>query len=337
LHLYARNPEPLRSESRNLEPVTVNEAHNTSWLPADFSHPTRVELPNGLHLRPLIATDLEFDEPALAQHPTAADSINYALFNDLETEILGSVSIAPLSIDSADVAADVSWWVIDRLVGHHVELELGGFVRAWLAASWPFDHVSYAPRTSSEQAEAEIHRASELLDDDFDFGPRNTPITEADHAVAAAFYDEYLEQHPDATPLTAVEAFGDSREMANELLGLVLRGIKTATASLVDEYVSEDEPLPPIGGYWVACDGDGTPRAILRTVELRVGPIDSVDDAFAFDEGENDRTRASWLEGHTRFWQRTTASAERPFTESSEVLFERFEVVWTSSSFPKVP
>jgi len=337
LHLYARNPEPLRSESRNLEPVTVNEAHNMSWLPADFSYPSRVELPNELHLRPLIATDLEFDEPALATHPTTADSLTYALFNDLETEILGSVSIAPASSDSADVTAEVSWWVIDRLAGHHVELELGGFVRAWLAAVWPFDHVSYALELSGEQSEAQIHRASELLDDDYDFENRHTPITPPDHAVAAEYYDAFLATHPDASPLTAVEAFGDSREMANELLGLVLRGIKTATASLVDEYVSEDEPLPPIGGYWVACDGDGTPRAILRTVELRVGPIDSVDDAFAFDEGENDRTRASWLEGHTRFWQRTTASAERPFTESSEVLFERFEVVWTSSSFPKVP
>lgn len=125
-----------------------------------------------------------------------------------------------------------------------------------------------------------------------------------------------------------VEQFGDSAELADELLALVLDGPKRATASLVVEYVAAGEPLPSIGGHWVACDGAGAPRAILRTTELRVGQVLSVDDAFAWDEGEDDRTRDSWLREHRRYWDRVCAAQGLSFDDSSEVVFERFDVVW---------
>ncbi|MDP9695562.1 UNVERIFIED_ORG: uncharacterized protein YhfF [Arthrobacter globiformis] len=41
-----------------------------------------------------------------------------------------------------------------------------------------------------------------------------------------------------------------------------------------------------IGSHWIACDGAGVPRVVLRTVELRLGPF--TDEAFARDEGEDD-------------------------------------------------
>ncbi|MGY1642921.1 ASCH domain-containing protein [Geodermatophilus sp. SYSU D00703] len=88
------------------------------------------------------------------------------------------------------------------------------------------------------------------------------------------------------------------------------------------------EPLPRIGGHWVACDGTGRPRCVLRTVELRLGPLASVDDAFAADEGEGDRTRASWLAGHERYFRRTQAVRGGDWSDGLEVVFERFRVVW---------
>ena len=33
----------------------------TTWLPADFAHPTRVEVPFGHHLRPIRAEDVDLD------------------------------------------------------------------------------------------------------------------------------------------------------------------------------------------------------------------------------------------------------------------------------------
>ncbi len=74
-------------------------------------------------------------------------------------------------------------------------------------------------------------------------------------------------------------------------------------------------------------DGAGAPRVVLRTVELRIGPIASVDDAFAWDEGEGDRSRDYWLAAHRRFFGRTCAARDETFTEQHEVIFERFTVV----------
>jgi uncharacterized protein YhfF len=126
----------------------------------------------------------------------------------------------------------------------------------------------------------------------------------------------------------AVERFGDRPALSDELLGLVLAGTKRATAGLVTDFLDEGEPLPRIGGLWVACDGAGVPRAVLRSVELRLGRLDSVDDAFAWDEGEGDRTRTSWLDGHERYFRRTEAARGREWSGDAEVVFERFRVVW---------
>lgn len=129
-----------------------------------------------------------------------------------------------------------------------------------------------------------------------------------------------------------VEVFGDSAEVADELIGLVLRGVKTATASLVADYTADDEALPTIGQYWVACDGTGVPRVILRTVELRIAGVDSVDDAFAWDEGEQDRSRRSWLEGHERLWRRRCVVRGEDFSLELEAVFERFQLLWPPAS-----
>ncbi|MDQ2669688.1 MAG: ASCH domain-containing protein, partial [Gemmatimonadota bacterium] len=116
--------------------------------------------------------------------------------------------------------------------------------------------------------------------------------------------------------------------LCDELLGLVLHGPKRATAALSAEFHADDEPLPRIGGHWIACDASGQPRAILRTTELRIGVTDSVDDAFAWDEGEDDRSRDRWLEEHRRYWRRVSANTGIAYDDASEVVFERFRVVW---------
>lgn len=151
-----------------------------------------------------------------------------------------------------------------------------------------------------------------------------------DRAAGVALWRAYRAAHPATTPVDEppVEHFGDTAEMADELLALVVSGRKRATAGLVSDYADEGEPLPRIGGCWVVCDGSGAPRAVLRTVELRLGVAESVDDAFAWDEGEGDRTRASWLADHRGFWRRLSAARGRAWSEDEVVVFERFTVVW---------
>jgi hypothetical protein len=56
--------------------------------------------------------------------------------------------------------------------------------------------------------------------------------------------------------------------VADELLGLVLAGTKRATAGLVADHAHEREPLPRVGGHWIACYA-GHLAYLTRTQEDR--------------------------------------------------------------------
>ncbi|MBD3782502.1 MAG: ASCH domain-containing protein [Micrococcales bacterium] len=156
------------------------------------------------------------------------------------------------------------------------------------------------------------------------------PAGPLDRAAAVRMFEEYRSATPGLPVQDGLDVswFGDSPGLADELLAFVLGGTKRATAGLVAEYASEGERLPRVGDHWVVCDGAGAPRVVLRTTELRVGPLSSVDEQFAWDEGEYDRTLESWLDGHRRFFRRSCERIGLEFSDDLEVCFERFRVVW---------
>lgn len=155
-----------------------------------------------------------------------------------------------------------------------------------------------------------------------------TPFGEPDATAIADFWQRFLAttgrpldtHQPDAWP------FGDSVELANELLALVLDGTKRATAGSVAEYEAEGEPLPGVGDLVIALDGDLRPRAVLQITDVRVGPLSSVDEAFAHDEGEGDRTRDFWLRAHTSFFTGVLSRLGLEFDPDMETIFQRFDV-----------
>src|SRR5688500_15476684 len=83
-------------------------------------------------------------------------------------------------------------------------------------------------------------------------------------------------------------SFGDTPQMADELVRLVLTGRKTATCWPFQECELDDPAL------WIICDGSGEPRCVVETVEIMRRRFDEVDEAFAYDEGEGDRTLQYW-------------------------------------------
>lgn len=160
---------------------------------------------------------------------------------------------------------------------------------------------------------------------------QTTPMTPIDTDAVKAMWHAYAAANPVRAQLFdtyEAEQFGDSAEMADDLLGLILDGRKRATSSHASEYRDEGDPFPEIGSHWIACDGRGLPRAIRRIVELRIAPFTAVDAAFAFDEGEDDRTLESWRREHRRFFDRTCAARGTTFSENDELILERFAVVW---------
>jgi uncharacterized protein YhfF len=112
--------------------------------------------------------------------------------------------------------------------------------------------------------------------------------------------------------------FGDGPELADQLLGLVLAGKKTATcwdAALGLKGVE-------IGKAMVCKDSTGASRAVLETVEITQRRFDQVDAAFAHDEGEDDRTLASWRDAHQRYFTRNGG-----FAPDMLLNCERFRLV----------
>ena len=158
-----------------------------------------------------------------------------------------------------------------------------------------------------------------------------TELAPIDRAAVPAFWERA--QAAGAIPSDrevpeCVERFGDSAELADELLDLVLHGPKRATAGSVAALEQEGEALPVVGDLWIAADGSGRPRAVLRTTEVRTGPLSSVDDTFAWDEGEGDRSRSMWLADHEAFFRRQLPSLGIEFDPDMATVFERFEVVY---------
>jgi len=155
--------------------------------------------------------------------------------------------------------------------------------------------------------------------------PRPTPES------LAAFWARVIAAGavPPSAPLpTVVEPFGDSAALADDLLALVIDGPKRATAGGLADYAHHGDPLPYEGRLTVATDGSGQPRAVLRTTEVRVGPLSSVDDAFAWDEGEGDRSRADWLRLHEAYFARYLPTIGHTFDPEMATVFERFDLVY---------
>ena len=159
-----------------------------AWLPADFVHPLRVAVDTTHHLRPIRATDVDLDMVAvmgsqarlwsifgaawqwpppsmtweqdradLARHEAEIDaheSFNYALFDAAEAALLGCVYIDPPEKAGAD--AEISWWVVDALVGSELETALGDAVPRWIVTHWPLKNPRYIGHSVSWQEWLEL-------------------------------------------------------------------------------------------------------------------------------------------------------------------------------------
>lgn len=122
-------------------------------------------------------------------------------------------------------------------------------------------------------------------------------------------------------------AFGATPAHADELLALVLDGIKVGTASSLWDYEATGDPLPVEGELSIILDGVGAPRAVIETTALVTVPFDEVDEEHAFAEGEGDRTLAHWRTVHERYW-RAHSENPRGFALDMPVLCERFRLVY---------
>ncbi len=145
-----------------------------------------------------------------------------------------------------------------------------------------------------------------------------------------AYWAEFVEASGITEANYTVVAFGDATEEYDELVTLVLSGTKRATASLVRDYQSGDEPMPQVGDFVIVVDSASAPCCIWHTTEIVVKPMIAVDDAFAWDEGEGDRTRDNWLSDHRQYFSEQANRERFEMSDQIETVLERFEIVWPS-------
>ena len=110
-------------------------------------------------------------------------------------------------------------------------------------------------------------------------------------------------------------------ELRRQLVDAVLRGEKTATAGLLEDYEAEGEEVDRVGDRCALLGYDGEPVAVVEVTEARVIPAGDIDERFARDEGEGFETVADWRAAHERFW------AGYEIGDDTLVVAERFMIV----------
>jgi uncharacterized protein YhfF len=146
------------------------------------------------------------------------------------------------------------------------------------------------------------------------------------------FWREFCDANPGVDPREPFQAwhFGNSEDLAHELCELVMQGIKTATAALVWEAEADPDTAPFEGGYSVITDFAGAPRCVIRTTGVGIHPFNEVDAAFAFEEGEGDRSLDHWRQVHWDYFVKRCAELGKDANLQMPVICERFALL-----FPK--
>ncbi|MCB5308564.1 ASCH domain-containing protein [Yersinia massiliensis] len=93
-------------------------------------------------------------------------------------------------------------------------------------------------------------------------------------------------------------AFGDTEQVADDVLALVLDGTKTATCASLD-----DEGVPQVGDVFVVVSGRNEPACAVELTDVELKTFDQVDEAHALAEGEGDRTLTYWRKTQQRFFE----------------------------------
>ncbi|WP_018785548.1 ASCH domain-containing protein [Micromonospora sp. CNB394] len=123
-------------------------------------------------------------------------------------------------------------------------------------------------------------------------------------------------------------ALGTPGELRTRLNTLVLSGLKTATAGLVQEYDQEGEELEYVGERLVLVDDNDGFVGVVEVTGVEVVRFADVPWDFARAEGEGDRSIEEWREGHDAYWARQGT----PVTDDTRIVCLRFRLVSTEGS-----
>ena len=152
-----------------------------------------------------------------------------------------------------------------------------------------------------------------------------------------AFWHAFLSTQPNdahyhSLGMPPAWGFGDHAHLADELGALVLRGVKTATCTMLWEFEADHEPLPQPGDVSIILNGVGEALCIIETLQVEVAAFDMVGADFAYDEGEDDRSLEQWREAHWRYFSRICQQIGKQPQSDMPLVCERIKVIFPKSS-----
>ena len=130
--------------------------------------------------------------------------------------------------------------------------------------------------------------------------------------------------------------FGDTEEVAVECARLVKAGIKTATSALLWEMEADGEKMPKPGDLVIVTDLSGEPYCIIEVTECMIRPFNEIDDQFAFDYGEGDRTLLGWRKDSWDYFAPICESLGREPGETAPMVCQRFRLVYPFAALSSV-
>jgi uncharacterized protein YhfF len=149
------------------------------------------------------------------------------------------------------------------------------------------------------------------------------------------FWQDYLstlsEEDRKNAPAYLVDGFADTPDAATKVGKLVRDGIKTTSSSLLWGLERLGEPLPKVSDISVVVDGNGDPLCIIEMVEVEIRPFNTVDEQFAYEYGEGERTLAYWLHDNWDFHSRWCREIGREPSETMPIVFQRFRLLYPQS------
>ena len=143
------------------------------------------------------------------------------------------------------------------------------------------------------------------------------------------FWEEFLSKTNRCRTIKYLDVFHFelTKELANELLQLVLSGKKRATASSLWSYEIEGESIPKVGDLNIVTDWEGIPQCVIETTAVTIIPFEDITYDICKREGEDD-TLESWRAGHIKFFKGDGDILGYEFSNKMPVIFENFEVVY---------
>ena len=124
--------------------------------------------------------------------------------------------------------------------------------------------------------------------------------------------------------------FGDTEALANKLSELVRTGRKTSTSSLVWTHEAKGWKMPVVGDHVVVTTWNGKPSCVVEITEVAIRPFGEIDERFAYDYGEGDRTLKWWREAMWDYYAEECRKLGRKKSPDMPLVCQRFRVIHKS-------